>query len=81
MRIFCSSSRVVFIVGSFPDRWVVRRLRREGYQVERIPADGAALKKQIFDRKAYSDFRWTSAEDIASSGGILYAMGAEEYES
>lgn len=60
---------------------ILRRLRREGYQVERIPADGAALKKQIFDRKAYSDFRWTSAEDIASSGGVLYAMGAEEYES
>lgn len=60
---------------------ILLRLQQEGYQVERIPVDGAALKKLIFDRKAYSDFRWTSAEDIASSGGVLYAMGAEEYET
>lgn len=58
---------------------VLKRLAEEGYAVGNIPKDGEALRAQFLEKKAYSDFRWTSAEDIAASGGVLYAMPAEEY--
>lgn len=58
---------------------ILRRLCAEGYRVENIPESGAALKDLIFERKAISDFRWTAAEDIAASGGVLYTMDCGEY--
>lgn len=59
---------------------ILRRLSDEGYCVESIPEDGTALKQLIFDRKAFSDFRWTAAEDIADCGGAIYKMDAAEYK-
>lgn len=58
---------------------ILRRMQAEGYDVWDIPKNGEALKNLIFERKAFSDFRWTSVEDIAASGGVLYAMGLPEY--
>ena len=58
---------------------LLRRLSREGYAVADLPADGEALKRQIMEKKAYSDFRWTSAEDIDASGGAMYRMERGEY--
>lgn len=58
---------------------LLRRLSEDGYTVTEPPADGAALKRLILERKAYSDFRWTSAEDIDASGGAMYRMEAPEY--
>ncbi len=58
---------------------ILRRLADEGYSVDGIPSDGTALKAMIMERKAYSDFRWTSAEDIAASGGAMYRMDVKEY--
>ncbi len=60
---------------------LLRRLQREGYAVRDIPADGEALRKLIFEKKAISDFRWTAAEDIAASGGVLHAMPESEYRT
>ncbi len=60
---------------------ILKRMRDEGYTLGDIPEDGEALYRQIMDRKAYSDFRWTSAEDIQHSGGVLYAMPKAEYEA
>ena len=58
---------------------LLHRLSDEGYAVEDLPADGEELKKRILERKAYSDFRWTSAEDIDASGGALVRMEPSEY--
>jgi cobalamin biosynthesis Mg chelatase CobN len=60
---------------------LLNRLAAEGYCTGEIPPDGASLRKAFLEKKAYSDFRWTSAEDIAACGGVLYAMPAQEYES
>lgn len=60
---------------------LLRRMAAEGYWVEDIPADGESLRKRIFEKKAFSDFRWTPVEDIASCGGVLYAMPEMEYRS
>lgn len=53
---------------------VLKALRDEGWRIDDIPADGKALQNVIMTRKAYSDFRWTSPEDIVHSGGCIYQM-------
>lgn len=53
---------------------LMHRLNQEGYQIENIPESGEALKNIILQKKAFSDFRWTSVEDILESGGCLYKM-------
>lgn len=58
---------------------LLKRLAAEGYAVGGVPEDGHALRAMFLERKAYSDFRWTSVEDIAASGGALYHMPQEEY--
>ena len=60
---------------------LLRRLKQEGYSVEHIPENGEALRRLILDKKAISDFRWTSVEDIVESGGALYRMSPAEYEA
>lgn len=57
---------------------ILRRMRDSGYDVE-VPESGEALIRTIMDRKAVQDFRWTSCDEIARCGGVLYRMPAEEY--
>lgn len=59
---------------------LLRSLAAAGYLTGKLPESGEELRKRILDQKAYSDFRWTSAEDIQASGGVLYEMPTEEYE-
>ena len=58
---------------------ILRALQAQGYTVREIPKTGEELQAIIRDRRAHSDFRWTAAEDIAASGGVLAAVGLEEY--
>lgn len=57
----------------------LRRLKDLAYETGKVPENGAELRGMFLDKKAHSDFRWTSAEDILASGGALYEMTAEEY--
>lgn len=50
---------------------LLQRLRAEGYTVEDIPPDGRALLELILRRKAISEFRWTSVDEIVAKGGVL----------
>jgi len=50
---------------------LLHRLHSEGYQVGELPADGRALLDLIVARKAISEFRWTSVEQIVARGGAL----------
>ncbi len=54
-------------------------LQKEGYDIGDAPLDGRELLAAIQKRKATSEFRWTTIEDIISCGGDLYRMGQEEY--
>ncbi|WP_459129228.1 cobaltochelatase subunit CobN [Guggenheimella bovis] len=58
----------------------LRLLEKEHYDVSGFPQTGQALKELILERKAFSDFRWTSVEDIVDSMGDLYQMDLEEYQ-
>ena len=56
------------------------RMREEGYQVE-PPDDGKALIDEILGRKAISEFRWTTTEEIVTRGGALEQLETEKYLS
>ena len=58
---------------------LLKRLKKEGYLVEDIPPDGKALARLILERKAVSEFRWTTVEEIVAKGGALAKVSLEQY--
>jgi len=59
---------------------IMNRMRTAGYSIASPPENGADLVKTILDRKAISEFRWTSVEEIVTKGGALALMAREDYE-
>lgn len=59
---------------------LLKRLKQEGYAVE-PPADGKELIDTIMNRKAISEFRWTTTDEIVDKGGVLAKISKERYES
>ncbi|RKO68103.1 cobaltochelatase subunit CobN [Desulfofundulus salinus] len=57
---------------------ILRRMKEAGYSVE-VPASGKELIDTIMNRKAISEFRWTTTDEIISKGGALKLMSVEEY--
>lgn len=57
---------------------VMKRLKEQGYRVE-PPESGKALLKEIMHRKAVSEFRWTTVEEIVRKGGALDLVPVELY--
>ncbi|AEG15764.1 Cobaltochelatase [Desulfofundulus kuznetsovii DSM 6115] len=57
---------------------ILRRMKEAGYSVE-VPAGGKELIDTIMNRKAISEFRWTTTDEIISKGGALKLMPVEEY--
>ncbi len=58
---------------------IMNRMMEEGYYIENIPKDRDELAKMILDKKAISEFRWTTVNEIISKGGALYLMDEKEY--
>ncbi len=58
---------------------VMHRMREAGYSVK-PPVDGKELITTIMDRKAISEFRWTTVDEIVKKGGVLKQVTKEEYE-
>jgi len=58
----------------------MNRMAEAGYSLESIPATGKELIDTIMGRKAISEFRWTSIEEIVAKGGALAYQTKEEYE-
>ncbi len=51
---------------------LLKLLREWGYDVgDHTPETGEKLIRMIIERKAISEFRWTSVEDVVSRGGAL----------
>ena len=57
---------------------ILRSLKDSGYSVS-VPKDPEDLMNAFLERKAMSEFRWTSVNDIVSSGGAIYRMSVDEY--
>lgn len=57
---------------------IMKRMKKVGYCVE-PPENGKALIEEIMKRKAISEFRWTTVEEIVSKGGALAFVSVEKY--
>ncbi len=58
---------------------LLNRLKEEGYRVENPPKDGKELIRMILERKAISEFRWTSVEEIVARGGAVDFVDLKTY--
>ncbi|MBF0507305.1 MAG: cobaltochelatase subunit CobN [Deltaproteobacteria bacterium] len=57
---------------------MMKRMRDEGYQID-PPEDGRALINDIMNKKAISEFRWTTVGEILDKGGVLDLVENERY--
>ncbi|MGM9571127.1 MAG: cobaltochelatase subunit CobN, partial [bacterium] len=57
---------------------IMHKMKAGGYTVN-PPENGQELIKTIMDRKAVSEFRWTTVDEIVQKGGVIYQMPKEEY--
>jgi cobaltochelatase CobN len=58
---------------------ILTSLREAGYRVE-CPENGEDLAKTILDRRAVSEFRWTTVEEIVRRGGALGRVDRVTYK-
>lgn len=57
---------------------ILHRMKEVGYSVD-PPKDGKELIETIMERKAISEFRWTTVEEIVDKGGVLAFVEKEKY--
>ncbi|MCK9579012.1 MAG: cobaltochelatase subunit CobN [Methanoregula sp.] len=57
---------------------ILHRMKEAGYAVN-PPANGKELIESIMGKKAISEFRWTTVEDIVVNGGALHSMDLGTY--
>ncbi len=58
---------------------IMKAMKEAGYQVETPPETGKALIDIIMERKAVSEFRWTTVEEIVKKGGALDLVPLRQY--
>ena len=58
---------------------IMDRMVQAGYSLQSPPKTGKELIETIMARKAISEFRWTSIEEIIKRGGALALLSEEEY--
>ncbi|HID19340.1 MAG TPA: cobaltochelatase subunit CobN [Methanophagales archaeon] len=58
---------------------ILQRMKEVGYSIE-PPEDGKALIETIMARKAISEFRWTTIDEIVNKGGALAMIDKTDYE-
>ena len=58
---------------------VISAMKAQGYDVGDAPEEGRVLLQMFHDRKAFSEFRWTTVDEIVKKGGALCMVGADEY--
>jgi len=57
---------------------ILKRLQKLGYDVS-APESGKALIEEIMKRKAISEFRWTTVEEIVKKGGAVAFVEKDKY--
>lgn len=79
----CASVEATVGVGAHLDTLetvarVLHRMKESGYNVN-PPKDGKELIETIMERKAISEFRWTTVEEIVDKGGTLAFVETKKY--
>lgn len=57
---------------------IMKRMKEVGYIVD-PPESGKALIDEIMNKKAISEFRWTTVEEIVEKGGAIAFVDKEKY--
>ncbi|BCB95950.1 cobaltochelatase subunit CobN [Dissulfurispira thermophila] len=57
---------------------ILKRMEKAGYMVS-PPENGKELIDTIMERKAISEFRWTTIEEIVDKGGVLAKVDKDTY--
>lgn len=57
---------------------IMKKMKEAGYVVN-PPESGKALIDEIMDKKAISEFRWTTVEEIVEKGGAIAFVEKEKY--
>ncbi len=57
----------------------IAALNAAGYDVGDAPGDGQALLDAFMDKKAFSEFRWTTVDETVKKGGVLHFMDETAY--
>ncbi len=57
---------------------IINRIKEEGYKVN-SPQNGKELIDTIMAKKAISEFRWTTADEIVNKGGVLKLISKDQY--
>lgn len=57
---------------------ILQSMQRAGYQVD-APQNGEELIETIMERKAVSEFRWTTVEEIVKKDGALALLSLDDY--
>ncbi|RKY36722.1 MAG: cobaltochelatase subunit CobN [Candidatus Omnitrophota bacterium] len=57
---------------------ILKEMKERGYKVD-PPKDGKELISTIMKRKAISEFRWTTTDEIVKKGGALSFISKERY--
>lgn len=58
--------------------YILNRMKEAGYNVN-PPQNGKELIDKIMNRKAISEFRWTTVEEIIDKGGVLAFVDKDKY--
>ncbi len=58
---------------------LLQTLQQAGYGIDNPAANGKELIDTIMSRKAISEFRWTTVEEIVSKGGHLAQVAVDDY--
>jgi len=58
---------------------ILSAMKEQGYRVEGAPSNGKELIELIMEKKAISEFRWTTVEEMIKKGGALALVPLEQY--
>jgi cobaltochelatase CobN len=58
---------------------VLRQMKKAGYDVGAAPETGREILDAVMCRKAVSEFRWTTVDEIVRKRGVLHMMDEAEY--
>lgn len=57
---------------------IMKRMKESGYNMT-PPENGKALIDEIMSKKAISEFRWTTVDEIVEKGGVLAFVDKDKY--
>ncbi len=58
----------------------IQALKDAGYNTGDAPSSGTELLNQFTTKKAFSEFRWTTVDEIIKKNGVIHFMGEKEYK-